>query len=119
SADQQSRDLAPTDLQDTPMALGSSKGSHVLAFYVRNSSTIYLPATWRAESLRDQGILVHELVHHVQRFNKLRPDCPGALERQAYVLQAAWLAEQGVEDPYKMTGMDLFTILILTACAPP
>ena len=91
----------------------------VQAFYLRDKATVYLPQTWRLSEIRDQGILLHELVHHVQRFNKVKPPCPAALERQAYDLQAAWLREQGVADPYEMIGTDEFTVAILTACMPP
>jgi hypothetical protein len=74
---------------------------------------------WNLAALRDRSILLHELVHHVQRFNKVTPPCPAALERQAYDLQARWLREQGVADPYGLMGTDEFTVVILTACMPP
>jgi hypothetical protein len=52
------------------------------------------------------------VVHHVQRFNKVVPVCSAALERQAYELQATWLREQGVAEPYKLIGTDEFTVLM-------
>jgi hypothetical protein len=93
--------------------------SGVLAFYLRATATVYLPETWRRGALRHQSILLHELVHHGQRFNKVVTACPGALERQAYELQAAWLREQGIAEPYKLIGTDEFTVLVLSACMPP
>ena len=90
----------------------------LLAFYVHANATIYLPETWCPVGLHNQGILLHELVHHVQRFNKVTPSCPAALERQAYDLQATWLREQGIADPYEASGLDQFTVLILTTCMP-
>lgn len=107
--------------EDVPLDLipADHSGPRVLAFYMRDHATIYLPRSSHPASLRDRSILVHELVHHVQRHNGLAPECPGALERQAYDLQATWLREQGVSDPFQVMGVDQFTMLILTACMPP
>jgi hypothetical protein len=101
---------------DVPADQGASDAP--LAFYVRATATVYLPETWRPSALRDQSKLLHELVHHVQRFNRVVPACPGALERQAYELQAAWLRERGVAEPYELMGTDQFTVLVLSACIP-
>ena len=90
----------------------------VQALYVRADATIYLQQNWRPVGLRNQSILLHELVHHVQRFNHVKGPCPASLERRAYDLQAAWLREQGVADPYELMGPDQFTVAILTACMP-
>lgn len=107
---------------DVPAIQGEG-GAHpafrVQALYLRATATVYLPETWRPGGLRDQSILLHELVHHVQRFNKVVPVCPAALERQAYELQATWLREQGAAEPYKLIGTDEFTVLMRTACIPP
>jgi hypothetical protein len=98
---------------------GGHPAFRVQAFYLRATATVYLPETWRSGGLRDQSILLHELVHHVQSFNKVVPVCPAALERQAYELQATWLREQGVAEPYKLIGTDEFTVLMRTACISP
>jgi hypothetical protein len=113
--DQQPR----ADLPTSQGAGGAHQTSRLLAFYRRDTATVYLPKTWRPGGLRDQSILLHELVHHVQRFSKVVPACPGALERQAYELQATWLREQGVAGPYELIGTDEFTVLVLSACMPP
>jgi hypothetical protein len=107
---------------DVPANRGASDAhqlSRELAFYVHATATIYLPDTWRPGGLRDQSLLLHELVHHVQRSNKVVPPCPAALERQAYELHATWLREHGVAEPYELIGTDEFTVLVLSACMPP
>jgi hypothetical protein len=91
----------------------------VQGFYLRATATVYLPETWQLAALRDQSTLLHELVHHAQRLNKVGVACPGQLERQAYDLQVAWLREQGVAQPFDLIGIDEFTMLMLTACLPP
>jgi hypothetical protein len=114
------RDRQPqADVPANQGAGGVHSGFRVQAFYVHATATVYLPETWRPGGLRDQSVLLHELVHHVQRFNKVVPVCPAALERQAYELQATWLREQGVAEPYKLIGTDEFTVLMRSACMPP
>ena len=90
----------------------------VQALYIRADRTIYLQQNWRPVGLRNQSILLHELVHHVQRFNHVNASCPGSLEKRAYDLQAAWLREHGVADPYQLMGPDQFTVAILAMCMP-
>jgi len=90
----------------------------VQALYVRADATIYLQKNWRPVELRNQSILLHELVHHVQRFNRVNSSCPGSLEKRAYDLQAAWLREHGIADPYALMGPDQLTVAILTVCLP-
>ena len=84
--------------------------------YVHDHSTIYLPETWNASNLRDVSDLLHELVHHVQRVNKVSVPCKAALERLAYDLQLRWLREQGVEDPYKIIDTNDLAIFLLSSC---
>jgi hypothetical protein len=72
--------------------------SHALtprAFYDPESATISLIAPWDARNPLDQAILLHELAHHRQAPHHWY--CPGAQEEPAYRLQAAWLAERGLE----------------------
>jgi hypothetical protein len=89
----------------------------VQAFYLPDKTTIVLPATWRASELRDRSVLLHELVHHLQKSNNIKAPCPAVWERQAYNLQFAWLREQGVEDPYEFIETNVLTVIMLTACA--
>jgi hypothetical protein len=87
------------------------------AFYYHPTASVVLPTDWTGHDLGDQSVLLHELVHHVQRTNDVRGvPCELALERQAYDLQVEWLEEQGVDDPYELIEADAFTITFLTAC---
>jgi Domain of unknown function (DUF6647) len=88
----------------------------VEAYYQPTKGTIYLPKGWRADSLRDRSVLVHELVHHLQAANHVKVSCMGALERQAYGLQFKWLSENGVRDPYGFTGLDVLTVVFAGTC---
>ena len=88
----------------------------VHAFYLPSTGTVYLPRSWQTTDLRDESVLVHELVHHLQKTNNVEVSCPAALERQAYTLQFDWLREQGVADPYEFTGIDILTVIMASSC---
>ena len=90
--------------------------STVVALYDRPTSTIYLPNGWKPEALYDRAMLLHELVHHVQEFNKLPSPCSAQRERQAYDLTRQWLGERGVDDPYGFLKVDELTVTILSSC---
>ena len=55
-------------------------------------------------------------VHHLQAINNVRVSCPAALEREAYDLQFKWLREQGVEDPYEYSGLNVLTVILAGIC---
>jgi hypothetical protein len=52
---------------------------------------------WDPDSLVAQSYIVHELVHHTQLISRKQYPCHAAKEREAYMLQNQWLAEQGQE----------------------
>ncbi len=89
----------------------------VNALYAREKETIYLADGWKPDNVRSISALVHELVHHLQNFNKVPAPCLAAYERQAYDLQILWLREQGVEDPYALLDINEFAILLLSRCS--
>lgn len=93
-----------------------ASATHVRAFYKRDEETIYLRDDWNPVDLRNQAELLHELVHHVQKFNKVEAPCPAALERQAYDLHLEWLRERGVEDPYAFMGINELFVLLVSTC---
>jgi hypothetical protein len=95
---------------------GKREAFQVEGFYLPDKSTVYLPDSWRLTDLRDQSILLHELVHHLQAVNKVHMSCPQALERQAYQLQLEWLRDNGIEHPYDFAGLDVLAVIIATAC---
>jgi hypothetical protein len=86
------------------------------ALYDRDQEVVYLPEHWDGNDIGQVGALLHELVHHVQKFNKVKGECPAANERLAYDLQLAWLRERGVQDPYTLLKIDEFTIWMITRC---
>jgi hypothetical protein len=88
----------------------------VVAIYDRKNRVIYLSTAWRADSISDRGTLVHELVHHVQEVAGIPYPCLAAREKLAYHLQAKWLQENGVADPYKLMNVDEFTIMMRSLC---
>ncbi len=86
------------------------------ALYSIDRHEIYLSTSWNTDDLRDRSVLLHELVHHLQILNKVKVDCPALYDRQAYALQAAWLREQGIDEPYSFLRLDEFTIYTTTRC---
>jgi hypothetical protein len=64
------------------------------------------------------GTLVHELVHHVQEAARIPYPCLAARETPADHLQAKWLRDNGVADPYTLMNVDEFTIMMHRLCPP-
>lgn len=90
-------------------------GDDLIAVYDDRSRTIYLPANWSASSPSDVSILVHEMVHHLQRFDDKSYPCFEAREKPAYDAQARWLEHVGtsLEQEFELDPMSL---LFLTKC---
>jgi hypothetical protein len=84
--------------------------SGYLALYHADSRTVLLRDDWQADELRDRSILLHELVHHMQAHADRSYLCNGAMEREAYGLQAEWLEERGGDlfDTLGMNGLGLY-----------
>jgi uncharacterized protein DUF6647 len=93
-----------------------NNGLELQALYNRVEGSIYLPQEWQPNDLRQKSALLHELVHHVQRFNNIDLPCVAAYERQAYDLQIKWLREQGVDDPYDLIGTNELSIYMVSVC---
>lgn len=93
-----------------------AKEAGATALYDNESGTVYLREGWDARDLYSRATLLHELVHHVQVFNRVPAACPAAHERLAYRLTLVWLEQQGVEDPHAMLNIDEFTIAVLSMC---
>lgn len=92
-----------------------TSGSDLIAVYDDKSRTIYLPADWSASSPADVSILVHEMVHHLQRFDEITFQCAEDREKTAYEAQAQWLNLLGttLEQEFELDEMSL---LFLTKC---
>ena len=72
--------------------------SDILGLYNNETKTIYLSKAFWPASTRDQSILLHELVHHMQysrNYKFYRGLCKGLIEREAYDLQEKWLKKRG------------------------
>lgn len=93
-----------------------SEDPTVAALYDRESMGIFLPDDWDKDDMFQLSALVHELVHHMQLLNNVRPPCSYALEAEAYSVQAKWLKQKGVPDPYRLMGVDAFSILVRSMC---
>lgn len=87
-----------------------------VALYEPGTATIYLPERWNRVLMYDRAMLLHELVHHVQAFNRVPVPCAAQLERQAYAVTLKWLAEQGVADPYAVLDVNDLTVALLSLC---
>lgn len=80
--------------------------------YDRYNARIVLIRPWDVTDTRDQSILLHELVHHVQLGNR-DFDCLAATELEAYRLQDAYLSQHGIA-----SGFDWSQINLLSSCPP-
>lgn len=85
-------------------------GPLVHGLYDHPERQIWLVAPWDAGDPVAVSTLLHELVHHLQ-FTQARWPCAAAAEPEAYRLQAAWLAEQGIE-----AGFDWGRIALASRC---
>lgn len=76
------------------------------------SRRIFLVQPWNAANPRNLSTLLHELIHDVQHLNRDWA-CKGEPEWEAYKLQEAWLAEQGIESRF-----DWMFIFVISRCRP-
>jgi len=93
-------------------AAGPETESGYLALYHADSQTVLLRRDWDMRDLRDRSILVHELVHHLQANAGRAYVCKGAMEREAYEIQAAWLEARGADllEVMNMNGLFLYAV---------
>jgi hypothetical protein len=87
----------------------------VVAAYDGVANAIYLPAGWSGTTPAELSMLVHELVHHLQRIGRIRYECTQASETLAYAAQDKWLALFG-RDLATDFDIDAFTALVSTRC---
>ena len=72
--------------------------SNILGLYHSVTGTIYLSRDFWPASTRDQSILLHELIHHMQYsrdYKYYKSLCRGDIEKEAYDLQEKWLKQRG------------------------
>jgi hypothetical protein len=87
----------------------------VVAVYDDATRTVYLPESWTGETIAEQSVLVHEMVHHLQNLAAKKFACAGEREKPAYLAQDRWLRLHGLELE-KEFDVDMFTIVTLSAC---
>jgi hypothetical protein len=99
--------------RDEGVPHGGDRG--VVAVYEDRTQTIYLARGWDQASPADVSVLVHEMVHHLQKRGGLKYTCPQEREKLAYQAQARWLAQTGrsLESEFEV---DAFTLLASTTC---
>jgi len=98
-----------------PGNVTSGDGRAVVAVYDSAREIIYLPDGWRGATPAEQSVLVHEMVHHMQKRAQLKYECPQQREKLAYEAQERWLARSGqsLESEFEIDG---FTLLLHVNC---
>jgi hypothetical protein len=83
-----------------PVGIGESHGETVAAVYVPATREILLADDLNPGTLLTRSYLVHELVHAQQFTSGVHEHvrCPGALEADAYGVQALYLRTKGVQE---------------------
>ena len=86
-----------------------------VAVYNDLNETIFLPDSWKGDTRAELSVLVHEMVHHLQKKNNLRYECPGAREEFAYKVQEKWLSlfRRDLASEFQI---DPFTLKASTTC---
>jgi len=87
----------------------------IVAVYEPLTRTVFLPIRWRRDDVADVSVLVHELVHHLQRQQGALHRCPEEREHLAYEAQARWLGQFGLSLE-KAFGIDALSLKIRTSC---
>ena len=80
------------------------------AAFDRAQRHIYLVQPWSFVNIVDQSVLLHEMIHDIQYYNK-DWECAGAAEPEAYRLQEKWLLEYRINP-----GFDWQVILERSKC---
>jgi hypothetical protein len=107
--------LRPAPREASRDVVPSGGDRAVVAVYEDKTQTIYLAVGWNSTSPADVSVLVHEMVHHLQKRGGLRYACPQEREKIAYQAQSRWLAQTGrsLESEFEVDG---FTLLASTSC---
>jgi hypothetical protein len=87
----------------------------VVAVYDDKERTVYLPESWTGDTIAEQSILVHEMVHHLQNLAGMKFACAGEREKPAYLAQDKFLRQHGL-DLEKEFDVDMFTVVAISIC---
>ena len=91
-----------------------------LALYNHDEQVIVLNKKFDINTIHDQSVLMHELVHHMQNHigvNLKTVGCKGELEKEAYELQDRWLKEKYDANVYDVIGINELFLMVLTSCS--
>lgn len=114
----------PPDLVSVPdvdlVAMRYGPGSTVapgtvVAVYDDVARIIYLSEGWTGRTPAELSVLVHEMVHHLQKAGDMRFACPSEREAVAYHAQEAWLGQFG-ESLQSAFGISPAMLLVGTVC---
>ena len=89
-----------------------------LALYDHYEQTIVVRKGFDIDTVHDQSVLLHELVHHML-FNNGVYDmvkCNGELEKLAYSLQDKWLREKYNVTVNEVIGINELFMMIVSGC---
>ncbi|NBX74834.1 MAG: hypothetical protein EBZ69_05760 [Alphaproteobacteria bacterium] len=86
--------MASRDRFDLVMNMAGVSYADARALYIPGS-VILGDDDWSHTDPTKLSLLVHELVHHVQMFNKRKYACNDAKEYEAYIIQNEWLKANG------------------------
>ena len=89
-----------------------------LALYDHYEQTIVVRKGFDIDTVHDQSVLLHELVHHMQ-FNNGVYDmvkCNGELEKLAYSLQDKWLREKYNVTVNEVIGINELFMMLVSGC---
>ena len=106
-------------VKDRPLAVDNRDvavaGSEIVAIYDDKTHTIVLPHGWRGETPAEMSVLVHEMVHHLQKLAGIKFRCPEEREKLAFEAQNRWLErfDRSLESEFELDG---FTLLVRTNC---
>lgn len=98
-------------------SLSANGSRRVRALYLYGGS-IYLEESWDINSIADQSILLHELVHYMQDMNFISYDCEGDQERLAYYIQEKWLLEEHNLVLYNTIDLSPLAMVAAMMCPP-
>lgn len=89
-----------------------------LGLYDHKKQEIIVRDGFDIESIHDQSILLHELVHHMQFHNGVyeKVRCRGELEKLAYKLQDEWLNEKYGLRVNDVIGINDLFMFMVTHC---
>lgn len=98
----------------------AKKEVYVEGLYRFVDNTIYISDTVDLESVYGASVVVHEMTHYTQiamGLDKVSP-CAGALERQAYEMQAEYLTQNGFDESSEEVDGLIFNSIFYSMCKP-